>query len=132
MVHNKGGGGPIGIIRSVVRTFKKVVNKIFDFIGDVIGFMLKPFGVPDIPEFSAENAAQGVKLQKPGTNVGFPVIYGHRRVGSVPIFAETNGSDNQDLYVCYAICEGEIEGIRNIKIDGNEYGTLGLQVRPHS
>lgn len=122
VVHNKGGGGPVGIIRSVIRTFKKVVNKIFDFIGDVIGFVLKPFGVPDIPDFSAENAAQGVKLQKPGTNVGFPVIYGHRRVGSVPIFAETNGSDNQDLYVCYAICEGEIEGIRNIKIDGNSIG----------
>ena len=123
LVHNKGGGGPIGgIIRSVTKVFKKVVNKIFDFIGDVIGFVLKPFGVPDIPDFSAESAAQGVKLQKPGTNVGFPVIYGHRRVGSVPIFAETNGSDNQDLYVCYAICEGEIEGIRNIKVDGNAIG----------
>ena len=126
LVHNKGGGGPIGgIIRSVTKVFKKTINKIFDFIGDVIGFVLKPFGVPDIPDFSAETAASGVKLQKPGTNVGFPVIYGHRRVGSVPIFAETNGADNQDLYVCYAICEGEIEGIRNIKVDGNSIGNSG-------
>jgi len=123
LVHNKGGGGVVGkIVGGVTKVFKKTIGKIFDFIGDVIGFVFKPFGVPDIPDFSAENAASGVKLQKPGTNVGFPVIYGYRRVGSVPIYAETNGSDNQDLYVVYAICEGEIEGIRNIKVDGNTIG----------
>tara|TARA_S200002703_G_scaffold100847_1_gene87198 strand:- start:512 stop:3307 length:2796 start_codon:yes stop_codon:yes gene_type:complete len=123
LVHNKGGGGTIGkIIGGVVKVFKKTVGKIFDFIGDVIGFVFKPFGIPDIPDFSAENSASGVKLQKPGTNVGFPVVYGFRRVGSVPVYAETNGSDNQDLYVVYAICEGEIEGIRNIKVDGNSIG----------
>jgi hypothetical protein len=123
LVHNKGGGGVVGkIIGGVTKVFKKTIGKIFDFIGDVIGFVFKPFGVPDIPDFSPENSASGVKLQKPGTNVGFPVIYGKRRVGSVPIFAETNGSDNQDLYVVYAICEGEIEGIQNIKVDGNTIG----------
>lgn len=121
VVHNK--GGVIGkIIGGVGKVFKKVVGKIFDFIGDVIGFVLKPFGLPDIPDFNPETAAQGVKLQKPGTNQAFPIIYGYRRVGSVPIFAETNGSDNQDLYVVYAICEGEIQGIRNIKVDGNTIG----------
>lgn len=125
LVHNKGGGGVVGkIIGGVTKVFKKTIGKIFDFIGDVIGFVFKPFGVPDIPDFSPENSASGVKLQKPGTNIGFPVIYGKRRVGSVPIFAETNGSDNQDLYVVYAICEGEIEGIQNIKVDGNAIGNI--------
>jgi hypothetical protein len=133
LVHNKGGGGIGKIVGGITKVFKKTIGKIFDFIGDVIGFVFKPFGVPDIPDFNAEQAASGVKLQKPGTNLGFPVIYGHRRVGSVPIFAETNGSDNQDLYVVYAICEGEIEGIRNIKVDGNTIGnrtstyTAGVQ-----
>ena len=123
LVHNKGGGGVIGkIVGGVAKVFKKTVGKIFDFLGDVIGFVFKPFGIPDIPDFSAENSASGVKLQKPGTNVGFPVVYGFRRVGSVPVYAETNGADNQDLYVVYAICEGEIEGIRNIKVDGNSIG----------
>ena len=124
LVHNKGGpGGGFGkIIGGVVSVFKKTVGKIFDFLGDVIGFVFKPFGIPDIPDFSAENSASGVKLQKPGTNVGFPVVYGFRRLGSVPVYAETNGADNQDLYVVYAICEGEIEGIRNIKVDGNSIG----------
>ena len=46
-----------------------------------------------------------------------PVVYGVRRTGSIPIFADTLFEDSSEIYVVYAICEGEIGGIYDIYID---------------
>lgn len=118
-----GGGNPIKkVFKAVSKVFKKAVKAIVSFVGDVIGFVIKPLGVPDIPDFDAGAQAEGVKVTKPGTNQGIPLIYGYRRVGSIPIYAETSGSNNKDLYVVYAVAEGEIQGFRKIYIDGHFVG----------
>jgi len=113
------------VVDGVTDVFKDAVNAITDFIGDVFGFVMAPFGAfdVDIPNFDPQQKSEGVKITKPGTNQGIPIVYGYRRVGSIPIYAETSGTDNKFLYVVYAVCEGEIEGIRRIIVDGHFIGT---------
>lgn len=119
-----GGGNPIKkVFKAVTKVFKKIIKKITSFVGDVFGFLIKPFGLPELGGFDADNIASGVKVTKPGTNIGIPVIYGYRRVGSIPVYAETNGEKNSDLYVVYAVAEGEIQGFRKIYVDGHFVGS---------
>ncbi|QDP67686.1 MAG: putative baseplate hub protein [Prokaryotic dsDNA virus sp.] len=113
-------GNPFKGIKKFFKGIKKAIKSITSFVGDIFSFVVSPFGALDTPDLNPEALASGVKVTKPGTNNGIPIVYGFRRVGSTPIFAETNGTDNKYLYVVYAICEGEIEGINRIKIDDNE------------
>ena len=46
-----------------------------------------------------------------------PLVYGVRRTDSIPIFADTLKNDSSEIYVAYAICEGEIAGLYDIYID---------------
>ena len=65
----------------------------------------------------------GALLNKMSTIDGIPVVYGERRVGGTIVFKSTKdaaGSDpNEYLYVLMVLCEGEIESITDIEIDGN-------------
>lgn len=106
-----------GVVRGIGRVLKKVVKKVTGFVGDFFGFNIKPMGAPDIAD--AAEAEQGVLVSKTGTIEGIPVIYGYRRVGGTLIFVETSGTNNAFLYACYAICEGEIAGIKKIFVDDN-------------
>ena len=47
-----------------------------------------------------------------------PVIYGVNRVPGVPVFADTSNTDAKEVYVAYAISEGENHGLYNLYIDG--------------
>ena len=47
-----------------------------------------------------------------------PVVYGVRRLPGIPIFADTPANDPDTLFVAYAICEGEIEALYDIYVDG--------------
>ena len=111
---------PFKKIKKFFKGIKKAIKSVTSFVGDIFSFVVSPFGAIDTPDLNPEALASGVKVTKPGTNNGIPIVYGFRRVGSIPVFAETNGTDNKYLYVVYAICEGEIEGINRIKIDDNE------------
>ena len=123
-------GGIIDFITDVVDTVidivVDVVETVVDFVEDAVDFITDPFGslMPDMPTGSpageANNQAQGVKLTRRGSSIPIPVVYGFRRVGGKVVYAETNGSDNKKLYVVYAFCEGEIEGIKNIMIDDDQ------------
>ena len=46
-----------------------------------------------------------------------PVVYGVQRVQSFPVFVDTKNSDSKQVYVAYAICEGEIGGLYDIYLD---------------
>jgi len=46
-----------------------------------------------------------------------PVVYGVQKVSSIPIFADIDKNSPKDLYVIYALCEGEIGGIFDIHVD---------------
>ena len=47
-----------------------------------------------------------------------PVLYGVNRVPGVPIFADTSNTNAKEVYVAYAISEGENHGLYNLYIDG--------------
>lgn len=114
------------LVDTVVDVVVDVVESVVDFVTDAVDFITDPFGslMPDMPTGSpggaAANQAQGVKLTKRGSSQAIPVVYGFRRIGGTIVYAETNGNDNKKLYVVYAFCEGEIEGFKNIIIDGDQ------------
>lgn len=123
-------GGVVDFVKDVVETVVDfvvdVVETVVDFVGDVVGFVISPFGAfdaPDVPD--PGQAAQGVTVSKPGTNNPLPVVYGYRRVGGNIVFAESNGASNKYLYIVYAICEGEIHGIKRLIINDVELPTVG-------
>ena len=103
-------------VDKVIDGFTDVVKKIGSFVGDAFNFVLTPFGAPQ-QNIDPGQVADGVKLTKSGTNVPIPVVYGEREVGGAVVHAETNGTDNKYLFVIYAICEGPINRIRQMKID---------------
>lgn len=47
-----------------------------------------------------------------------PVVYGVRKLPGIPVFADTPSDDPDTIYVVYAICEGEVEALYDIYIDG--------------
>lgn len=48
-----------------------------------------------------------------------PVIYGVRSITGIPIFADTHKNNSAEVYIAFALCEGEIGGIYDVNIDGN-------------
>ena len=46
-----------------------------------------------------------------------PVIYGVQRTDSIPVFADSKFNDAGEIYVAYAICEGEVAGLYDMYID---------------
>lgn len=88
-----------------------IVKGITDFFGDIIGFLI---GV-DFDDF--EDQAKGALVNKQSNVAPIPVIYGQRKVGGVRVFVQTGGNKNKYLYLCLAICEGEIEEIGSIFVN---------------
>jgi len=97
-------------------------------MGDIVSSITKVFTkfiswfipVPEIPDFgnsAANQAAQGVLLNKQSNNSNIPVIYGTRLVGGTRVFLETSGGDNQYLYGVLVLAEGEINDITSILFD---------------
>ena len=77
----------------------------------------------------AEKAAKdmaGVLVNKESNVEPIPVIYGERRVGGTRVYMATQNADDGDdipneyLYMCLVLCEGEVESITNLQIDGND------------
>jgi hypothetical protein len=95
------------------------------FVGQfILGYVAQAFlgflgvGKPDLSnQQTATEQAQGVQLQRRGSNEQIPVVYGLRRIGSVISFATTGSDDNKYLWVCYTFCEGPISSLRKIYID---------------
>ena len=48
-----------------------------------------------------------------------PVVYGVQRVPGLPVFVDTKSNDPNNIYIAYAICEGEIGGLYDLYIDDN-------------
>lgn len=112
--------GVVDFFEDVFEAVVDVFSSIFSAIGSAVSGL---FGglTPDVPTpNSGATSPGGVVITKAGSNLDIPVVYGYRRVGGRILFAETNGTNNENLYVVYAICEGEIEGIKKIHIDDTE------------
>jgi len=84
----------------------------------VISWLKKP-DTPDTPNMDSipEQVAKGVLVNKTSSNAPLPVIYGQRKIGGVAVFLETSGTDNEFLYMIFALCEGGVESCEQIYID---------------
>lgn len=116
-----------GVIDTIVNIGKSIIG----FVGDVFSFVIGPFGGFETPNVNqnAGETARGVTITKNGTTTHIPIVYGYRRVGGSIVFAETNGSNNKYLYVCYVLAQGEIEGVRRLFVDDVEIPTAMMTGR---
>ena len=66
---------------------------------------------------------KGVLFNKESNIEPIPVVYGTRRVGGVRVYVATkdvpDGDDNEFLYIALVLCEGEVNSITDIEVDGN-------------
>lgn len=109
-------GGPVGAVIGAGLGATKVGEKV---INTVMDFVLQPF-MPKIDAPDAGSAAereQGVLIQRTGSTVSIPVVYGYRKVAGTVTFAETGSTNNRYLYVAYVFSEGVVEGLREVFID---------------
>lgn len=114
----------MGLFKSIGKIFKGIgkiiggiVKAVVSVVSSVIDFVLNPFMMPDAPGADQAQREDGVLLQRQGSNVNIPVVYGMRRVGGIVTYAETGSTNNQYLWVAYVLSEGEIEGLRDLYID---------------
>jgi hypothetical protein len=114
------GNAVSSVVKAVVNVVSSVVKAVVNVVASVINFVAQPFmgmfgGVPDVPGAAAEAARQqGVLLQREGSDVSVPVVYGYRKVGGHVAFAETGADNNKYLYVVYVFSEGTVEGLREV------------------
>ena len=94
-----------------------IVSSITKIFTKFISWFLPMPDIPDVGNSAANQAAQGVLVNKQSNNANIPVIYGTRLVGGTRIFLETSGNDNQYLYGVLVLAEGEINGITSILFD---------------
>ena len=60
-----------------------------------------------------------VKLDFALSSKFLPVVYGVQRVDAIPVFVDTKENDPNNIYLAYALCEGEIGGIYDLYMDSN-------------
>jgi len=111
---------PGEIAEDIIDTVTDVVDFVVDLVVDVISW-INP--IPEIPDFGGNQPdlnARGVLVNKISANAHIPIVYGTRRVGGNVIFAESSGTDNEFLYMCIVLSEGEIDDITNIFINDNQ------------
>lgn len=70
--------------------------------------------VKTVPVAEGRNTTLDFQLQ----SKSIPVIYGVRSVPGIPIFADTNKNNSSEVYVVYALSEGQVGGIYDIHLDG--------------
>lgn len=105
-------GGAIG------KVFKKIIKAVTNIFSGFMGAFGMSFDTPDMGGgASYEAQAQGMTVNKQSNVAGIPVVYGERRLGGVRVFVATTGSDNKYLYICLAVCEGEIDSFTKLYIN---------------
>lgn len=92
--------------------FNDIFDAIGDFFTDIISWIIP---IPEIPQ--APEQQDGTLVNKQSNNAFIPVIYGERLVGGTRVFIEVEGDTNQYLYICLVLCEGEINDIKEIRVD---------------
>ena len=86
---------------------------------DLLNQIINPgFDVPDSNDAAAQQN-QGILVNKQGTNIHIPVVYGERKVGGSRVFVSTEGADNKYLHVVFVVSEGLIDRFSEIYLDDN-------------
>ena len=48
-----------------------------------------------------------------------PLVYGVQKIAAKPVFVDTKSDDPNNIFIVYALCEGEIGGIYDLYVEGN-------------
>ena len=119
----------MGWFSSVISVAKSVFSSpVFSFLSPILSIIsvatmaLSWFKKPDEPEFNVgepttEARVKGILANKTSGLGSIPVIYGKRKVGGNIVFLETSGTDNEYLYMIFALAEGQCESCESIYID---------------
>ena len=123
----------MGWFSSIVSAVSSVVSSvvsspIMSFISPIFSIVsiamtaLSWLNKPDEPEFNvneptAEARTKGILANKTSGLGSIPVIYGQRKVGGQIVFLETSGTDNEFLYMIFAMAEGICESCESVYID---------------
>lgn len=75
-------------------------------------------GGKKLVEYYAD-VSQDVDLRFNLSATYLPVVYGVQKIASIPVFADVDANNPADVYVAYAMCEGEIGGVYDIHIEDN-------------
>lgn len=109
------------LVKKVVKVIKKVVKAVVGVVKSVLGLGSPKF---DDSDFNTAGS-QGILINKTGSSVSLPVVYGATRIGGAQVYATTSGTDNVNLDIVFALCEGEIEALNGVLLDG-------VQIASHS
>ena len=106
----------------VVDFFQDVFEGIGDLIQGAISWLIPMPELPDLGNLGTDTQgqqAQALKVNKKASNVHIPVIYGIRRVGGTLVYLESSGvdDDNEFLYGCLVLGEGQVAGLLQVIID---------------
>ena len=101
------------IFKSVTKVFKSLVK----IITKPLSWLTPDIDIPDFGTTDFDDFEKGILLNKQSNDASIPVIYGTRLVGGTRVFMETSGTDNTYLYMALVMCEGEINGISEIRVD---------------
>jgi len=83
----------------------------------LFGSLLRKQENPDFGDTEFDNFEKGILINKQSNDATIPVVYGERLIGGTRCFIETSGTDNTHLYIALILCEGEINGITEIRVD---------------
>ncbi len=122
------GGAVKSVVEPVTKVFRAV--KLGKFLSNInpfvalgvlaIGWLFMRARDPELPDYGTNNfeeTEKGILVNKQSNNASIPVVYGERLLGGTRVFIETSGTDNEFLYICLALCEGEINSIEEIRVD---------------
>lgn len=98
------------LAKYVVQVEKMDVKSKKGFLGIGASVKVKKYYVP-------EDRFTNLDFQIQARSI--PVVYGVRKLEGIPIFADTLLDNSAEVYIAYALSEGEIGGIYDVYIDGN-------------
>jgi peptidoglycan hydrolase CwlO-like protein len=95
------------------------LSKVFKPLSKIVGVILKPISkllknwlTPDIPD------KEGLKVQRVGSNLPIPIVYGRRKLGGVVVDKNVTdvdgGAKNDTLHMLMVFCYGEVDAIEEI------------------
>ena len=121
-----------GAVEKVVEPVKKIIpffqNPLIALGSSLfLAWALRP-KVPEISDFGTnefDDFERGLLINKQSNDANIPVVYGERLIGGVRTFLSTSGTDNQYLYMCLVLCEGEIDSIQELRVDDKVVSLTG-------
>ncbi|MFQ5510099.1 MAG: fibronectin type III domain-containing protein, partial [Leptospirillia bacterium] len=107
-------GGLVGWIEDGLGAAGEVLDDVFQFTMDITGLgALWDWIMPDMPEIEYP----GVKLNKVGTDLPLPLVYGTRRLGGIVVFKAVDPANSGNLHMVIALAEGPIHSIGDVYLN---------------